>query len=218
MSKFLSKISYTSVTIATLTLLIILFIQTPPQTCIDPITHPKSSCESSQRRITTFDHIHRRLWSTSTWKKAAHSYTTLFTHILTLTSVLNDTNALIMSAGGGQAVMALRKMGVVDVTGFEVVESLPLVVRGDPHHLEFSDGVFGFVFSANLDQALFTEKCVKEMERCVRDGGVIAVCVVSEVKEVVELFRMSRFLLAENVTLVGMKMTMVVIERVGSVS
>ncbi|GKC65707.1 S-adenosyl-L-methionine-dependent methyltransferases superfamily protein [Tanacetum coccineum] len=106
-----------------------------------------------------------------------------------------------MSAGGGQAVMALRKMGVVDVTGFEVVESLPLVGRGDPHHLEFFDGVFGFVFSANLDQALFKEKCVKEMERCVRDGGVIAVCVDSEVKEVVELFRMSRFLLAENVTL-----------------
>ncbi|GJT41041.1 S-adenosyl-L-methionine-dependent methyltransferases superfamily protein [Tanacetum coccineum] len=102
---------------------------------------------------------------------------------------------------GGQAVMALRKMGVVDVTGFEVVESLPLVGRGDPHHLEFFDGVFGFVFSANLDQALFKEKCVKEMERCVRDGGVIAVCVDSEVKEVVELFRMSRFLLAENVTL-----------------
>nr|GEY20832.1 S-adenosyl-L-methionine-dependent methyltransferases superfamily protein, putative [Tanacetum cinerariifolium] len=106
-----------------------------------------------------------------------------------------------MSAGGGQAVMALRKMGVVDVTGVEVVESLPLVVRGDPHHLEFFDGVFGFMFSANLDQALFKEKCVTEMERCVRDGGVIAVCVDSEVEEVVELFRMSRFLLAENVTL-----------------
>ncbi|PWA88967.1 hypothetical protein CTI12_AA116170 [Artemisia annua] len=123
-----------------------------------------------------------------------------------------------MSAGGGQAVMALREMGVVDVTGVEVVESLPLVVRGDPHHLEFFDGVFGFVFSANLDQALFKEKYVKEMERCVRDGGVLAVCVDSEVKEVVELFRMSRFLLAENVTLVGTKMTMVVMERVGGVS
>ena len=43
--------------------------------------------------------------------------------------LVNHINALVMSAGGRKTVMAMREIGVVDVTGVEVVESLPLVVR-----------------------------------------------------------------------------------------
>ncbi|GKD15277.1 hypothetical protein Tco_1199684, partial [Tanacetum coccineum] len=116
------------------------------------------------------------------------------------------------------AVVALKELGLDNVTGVEVVESLPLVVRADPHNFPFFDEVFGLGFSSFLDQALFPVKYVREIERCVKVGGVIVLCVEvcgdEGVTDVVELFRKSTFSLAENVTLMGTKMTMIVMERV----
>lgn len=103
--------------------------------------------------------------------------------------------------------MALNNMGVADVTGLEVVESLPLVSRCDLHSLPFFDNVFDFGFSGYLDRSLFPARYVAEMERTVRRGGacVVAVeeCGDEEVKDVVKLFKNSRFLDAQNVTIAG---------------
>lgn len=119
-----------------------------------------------------------------------------------------------MSAGPGHAVMALNNMGVGDVTGVEVVESLPLVSRCDVHNLPFFDDVFDFGFSGYLDRALFPARYVAEMERTVRSGGACVValeeCGDGEVKEIVKLFRKSRFLDAQNVTIAGELKTRIV--------
>lgn len=118
--------------------------------------------------------------------------------------------------------MSLKEIGLHDVTGVELVDSPPLVKRADPHNLPFFDGVFDLGFSAHLDLALFPSRYVREMERSVRVGGVIVVCVEEcgngEVKEIVKLFMKSEFSEATNVTLMGSKMTMIITKRIQALS
>ncbi|KAI3736245.1 hypothetical protein L6452_15783 [Arctium lappa] len=221
---FLKKISYLSITIATLTLLLTFLFQTPPQTCIDPKTnphhkpHPKSSCDAAHRPITTIDKRNHRLWSTNAWRKSVDSFSAIFNHLQTLKHLNNHTHALVSSAGGGQAVMSLQQIGLHEITGVELIDSPPLVSRADPHNLPFFDGVFNLGFSAHLDQALFPSRYVRELERTVRVGGVCVVCVEEcgdgEVKEVLKLFRKLEFSQARNVTLMGSKMTMIITRRI----
>ncbi|KAL4573030.1 hypothetical protein LXL04_019823 [Taraxacum kok-saghyz] len=221
---FLNKISYLAITIATFTLLLIFLFQTPPETCINPahnpnhIPHPKSSCEAAHRPTTTISKKNRRLWSTHTWRKSVDSYSTIFHDLGTLNHISNNTHALIVSAGGGQAVMSLKEMGLHDITGVELVDSPPLVSRADPHNLPFFDAVFNLGFSAHLDLALFPSRYVMELERTVMVGGVIVVCVEEcgngEMNEALKLFRKSEFSRAKNVTLMGSKMTMIIMRRV----
>lgn len=114
--------------------------------------------------------------------------------------------------------MALNQLGVKDVTGVELVDSLPLVSRADPHNLPFFDGVFDLGFSAHLDQALFPRRFAGEMERIVREGGIcmlaVEECGEREVREIVKLFKQARFVSVKNVTLIGTKMTMIIL-RIG---
>ncbi|KAI3696375.1 hypothetical protein L1987_79389 [Smallanthus sonchifolius] len=221
---FLNKISYLAITIATLTLILVFLFQPPPETCINPNhkPHPKSSCDAAHRHLTTIHNKNHRLWSTNTWRKSVDSFSAIFRDLQTLKHISNRTHALILSAGGGQAVMSLKEIGLHDVTGVELVDSPPLVSRADPHNLPFFDRVFDLGFSANLDQALFPSRYVRELERTVRVGGVVVVCVeVCEnggVMEVLKLFRRSEFSQARNVTLMGSKMTMIVTRRIESIS
>lgn len=111
--------------------------------------------------------------------------------------------------------MALQELGVKDVTGVELVDSPPLVSRADPHNLPFFDGVFDFGFSTHLDQALFPRRFAGEMERTIRMGGVCVLvleeCGDGEVREIMKLFRKAKFVDAKNVSLIGMKMTRIVL-------
>ncbi|KAJ6745151.1 S-ADENOSYL-L-METHIONINE-DEPENDENT METHYLTRANSFERASES SUPERFAMILY PROTEIN [Salix purpurea] len=88
--------------------------------------------------------------------------------------------------------MALNSMGVSDVTGAEIVDSLP----------------------AHLENALFPLRFSGEMERTVRNGGVCVVvveeCGGEEVDAVVGFFGNSMFVGAENVTLIGTRMTRII--------
>lgn len=110
--------------------------------------------------------------------------------------------------------MALREMGIADVTGVEVVDSSPLVSRADPHNLPFFDNVFDFGFSGYLDRALFPARYVGEMERTVKVGKVCMVaveeCGDGEVGEIIRLFRKSQFIDAKNVSLAGERRTTIV--------
>lgn len=110
--------------------------------------------------------------------------------------------------------MALSQLGVSDVTGVELVDSPPLVSRADPHELPFFDGVFDLVYSGHLEEALFPARFVSEMERTVTDNGVCVVaveeCGDEEVTEIVGLFRRSRFVGATNFSLIGSRMTRIV--------
>ncbi|KAL6953450.1 hypothetical protein U1Q18_001413 [Sarracenia purpurea var. burkii] len=216
----LNRLSCAAITIATVTLLI-LFLQTP-ETCIPkgsiPKPHqkfPKSTCDFSHRSVTSIDKKHKKLLSTKDWSKKVQSFTVLFRDLRSLNHLNNRSRVLCVSAGAGHEVMALKEIGVGDVTGVELVDSPPLVSRADPHNLPFFDEVFDLGFSAHLDQALFPSRFAAEMERTVRIGGVCVVavqeCGDAEVKEVANLFRKSRFVSAKNITLIGSKMTRIIL-------
>ncbi|OIS96414.1 PREDICTED: uncharacterized protein LOC109236269 [Nicotiana attenuata] len=227
MDCFINKLSFTSITVATLTLLL-LYLQNP-KTCINnphqlhnPFKpdqkFPKSTCNLTHRAFTTVNKHNRRIWATKAWIQTVQSFTIQFQSLQAQNLFSNNSRVLVISAGAGHSVMALNKIGVNDVTGVELVESPPLVGRADPHSLPFFDDVFDFGFSPFLERALFPAQYVGEMERTVRGGGacVVAVeeCGGEEVEEVVKLFRKSKLVEVNNVTFGGEKRTSIVMKVV----
>ncbi|KAF7805846.1 S-adenosyl-L-methionine-dependent methyltransferase-like protein [Senna tora] len=216
---FLNRLSWVSIAIASLTLLH-LFLQTP-ETCVPPdapskphLRFPKSSCDFSSRAHVPLDKKNKRLWSSKEWQKKVTSYIQFFKSIQDLSLLNKNSRVLCVSAGAGHEVMALTNSGVLDVTGIELIDSPPLVSRADPHNLPFFDDSFDFAFSAHLAEALFPSRFASEMERTVQAGGVCLIvveeCGDDEVKEIVSLFKNSRFISANNVTLIGLKMTSII--------
>ncbi|PIM97987.1 hypothetical protein CDL12_29536 [Handroanthus impetiginosus] len=217
---FLNRLSFASITIATLTLLL-LYLHTP-ETCFDPsdpnpkphTRFPKSTCDFNHRSYTSLEKRNHRLWSTKTWANAVSSYSSLFKTLEAGNYVANHSRVLIVSAGPGQSAQALKELGVEDVTAVELVDSPPLVSRADPHNLPFFDDIFDLGFGIYLDRALFPGRYVGQLERTVRSGGVCVVaveeCGVDEVDEIVKLFKKSRFVDAKNVILAGERRTRIV--------
>ncbi|EOY16734.1 S-adenosyl-L-methionine-dependent methyltransferases superfamily protein, putative [Theobroma cacao] len=223
--RFLNKVSLLSITIATITLLF-LFLQTP-ETCIPHDTtlkphlrFPKSTCDSSPRHYLPLPKKNTRLWSSKSWITQVSSFTQLFTQLYKMGLLKKHSKVLCVSAGAGHEVMALSKMGVEDVTGVEVIESLPLVSKADPHNLPFFDGAFDVAFTGHLVEALYPRRYAGEMERTVREGGVCVVvvdeCGDEEVKEIVWLFRRSRLVGTSNVTLNRRRVTRIILRTIAS--
>ncbi|PIA38423.1 hypothetical protein AQUCO_02800258v1 [Aquilegia coerulea] len=220
----LNRFSFASITIATITL-IYLLSQTP-ETCLSDsnpntqIRFPKSSCDSTHRELVSIEKKNKRIWSTNDWHKKVTSFQQFFNEIENLGFLGNQSKVICVSAGAGQEVMALSEMGVIDVTGVELVDSPPLVSKADPHNLPFFDGVFDLGFSAHFAEALFPLRFVSEMERMVRIGGfciiVLQDCFDDDLKEIKGLFRRSSFVSAENVSLIGLKMTRIIMRRIKS--
>ncbi|CAI0550385.1 unnamed protein product [Linum tenue] len=224
----LNKVSYASITIATIALLIT-YLQIP-ETCIPPDTpitkphqkFPSSTCDSSLRRpYLSPAKKNIRLWSSKPWISQLNSFTRFFSDLQSTGLLPNHSRVLCLSAGAGHEVMALHNMGVGDVTGIEIVESLPLVRKADPTNLPFFDAVFDFAFTARLSEALFPARFVGEMERTVAGGGycVLAVeeCGKELVDQIVGLFHRSKLVGVGNVTLIGMRMTRIIM-KVGDAS
>ncbi|XVF39076.1 hypothetical protein PTKIN_Ptkin01aG0006700 [Pterospermum kingtungense] len=223
--RFLNKVSFVAFTLATLTLFYLL-LQTP-KTCIPsdapPHPHlrfPKSTCDSSPRHYLPLHKKNARLWSSKSWMTQVSSYTQFFTQLYQMDLLKNHSKVFCVSAGAGHEVMALSKMGVEDVTGVELIESLPLVSKADPHNLPFFDGAFDVAFTCHLTEALYPMRYAGEMERILKKGGVSVVvvdeCGDEEVKEIVRLFRRSRILGSSHVTLNGRKVTRIIMRTKAS--
>ncbi|XWS23555.1 hypothetical protein CRYUN_Cryun28dG0025100 [Craigia yunnanensis] len=223
--RFLNKVSFLSFTLATLTLLF-LFLQTP-ETCIPPdappkphLRFPKSTCDSSPRHYLPLPKKNARLWSSKSWMTQVSSFTQFFTQLYQIGLLKNHSKVLCVSAGAGHEVMALSKMGLEDVTGVELIESLPLVSRANPHNLPFFDGAFDVAFTGHLEEALYPMRYAGEMERTLRKGGLCVVlvdeCGDEEVKEFFRLFRRSRLLGSSNVTLNGRRVTRIIMKTKAS--
>ncbi|KAJ4729947.1 S-adenosyl-L-methionine-dependent methyltransferase-like protein [Melia azedarach] len=216
----LRRVSYGSMSIATF-ILVLLILQTP-ETCVlenapKSTKFPKSSCDSSHRQHLPLEKKNHRLWSSKSWNRQVNSYAHLFRQLQQNNLLFNHSKVLCVSAGAGHEVMAFNNVGVADVTGVELMDSPPLVSRADPHNLPFFDDVFDVAFTAHLAEALFPSRFVAEMERTVRNDGVCMVlmeqCDDREVKDIVALFRKSRFVDAINVTVNGSKMTRILMRR-----
>lgn len=67
---------------------------------------------------------------------------------------------------------ALKRVGVSDSVGIDIVPCPPLVIRGDFHSQPFDNETFDFEFSNVFDHALYPDKFIGEIERTLKPGGV----------------------------------------------
>lgn len=72
----------------------------------------------------------------------------------------------------GQEVEALKRVGVYDSIGLDLVPYPPNVIKGDFHHQPFTDNTFDFEFSNVFDHALYPDKFVGEIQRTLKPGGI----------------------------------------------
>ncbi|XVE60129.1 hypothetical protein DITRI_Ditri05aG0102400 [Diplodiscus trichospermus] len=175
---------------------------------------PKSTCDSSPRHYLPLRKKNAYLCSSKSWMTQVHSFSQFFTQLYQMGLLNNHSKVLCFSAGAGHEVMALSKMGLEDVTGVELIQSLPMVSRVDPLNLPVFDGAFDVAFSGYLADALYPTRYAGEMERTVRKGGLYVVvvdeCDEEEVKEIVRLFRKSMLVGSATVTLNGRRMTRII--------
>ncbi|KAL6124117.1 hypothetical protein ACLB2K_076632 [Fragaria x ananassa] len=169
--------SYIALVIGTFTFILL----ETPDICVAPdspppqkpqLCFPRHSCDHRPRQHLPLHKKNKRLWSSSTWCNQVRSFSLFFHSLHQIGLFHNHSQALCVSAGAGHEVMVLTQIGVADVTGVKLLESLPLISRADPHNLPFFDDVFDFAFSAMLEQTLFPSRFATEMERTVRPGGL----------------------------------------------
>ncbi|MBA0589542.1 hypothetical protein Gorai_018284, partial [Gossypium raimondii] len=104
-----------------------------------------------------------------------------------------------------------------NVIGVELIESLLLVSRANPHNLPLFDRAFDVAFTGHLMGALYLLRNAEEMERTVKKGGVCVVvvdeCGEEEVNEIVRLFRRSRLLSSCDFTLNGRRVARIIMRK-----
>ncbi|EPS67418.1 hypothetical protein M569_07357, partial [Genlisea aurea] len=114
----------------------------------------------------------RQIWKTRDWDRKVRVFSAFFQSLKERNLLSNDSRSLCIGARVGQEVAALRRVGVRDSLGMDLVPAPPLVVGGDFHRQPFGDGSFDFEFSNVFDHALFPWKFVGEIERTLKPGGV----------------------------------------------
>ncbi|KAM7464703.1 hypothetical protein LguiA_032824 [Lonicera macranthoides] len=114
----------------------------------------------------------RRLWLTRDWDRKIKVFSSFFADLKNKRLLSNSSRALCIGARMGQEVEALKRVGVSDSIGIDLVPYPPLVLHGDFHRQPFDDESFDFEFSNVFDHALYPNKFVREIERTLKPGGV----------------------------------------------
>lgn len=114
----------------------------------------------------------REIWRTRDWDRKIQVFARFFSELKQKKLLSDGSKALSIGARMGQEVEALKRVGVSDSIGMDLVPYPPLVVEGDFHNQPFEDGTFDFEFSNVFDHALYPEKFVGEIERTLKPGGI----------------------------------------------
>ncbi|KAL4587000.1 hypothetical protein LXL04_011648 [Taraxacum kok-saghyz] len=114
----------------------------------------------------------RQIWTTRDWDRKIRVFTQFFSDLKHKSLLSNSSKALCVGARVGQEVEALKRVGVWDSVGLDLVPYAPLVIQGDFHRQPFADETFDFEFSNVFDHALYPEKFVGEIQRTLKLGGV----------------------------------------------
>ncbi|CAI8618876.1 unnamed protein product [Vicia faba] len=114
----------------------------------------------------------RKIWTTRDWNRKIPVFAKFFQQLKTNNLLQQTSKALCIGARVGQEVEALRRIGVVDSIGMDLVPYPPLVVKGDFHNQPFDNDTFDFEFSNVFDHALYPHKFVAEIERTLKPNGV----------------------------------------------
>jgi SAM-dependent methyltransferase len=114
----------------------------------------------------------RKIWTTRDWNRKIPVFAKFFSELNNKNLLQKTSKALCIGARVGQEVEALRRIGVVDSIGMDLVPYPPLVVKGDFHNQPFDNETFDFEFSNVFDHALYPQKFVAEIERTLKLNGV----------------------------------------------
>ncbi|KVH88947.1 uncharacterized protein LOC112501494 [Cynara cardunculus var. scolymus] len=114
----------------------------------------------------------RKIWTTRDWDRKIRVFTQFFSDLKHKKLLTNSSKALCVGARVGQEVEALKRVGVWDSIGLDLVPYPPLVIQGDFHRQPFDDETFDFEFSNVFDHALYPEKFVGEIQRTLKIGGI----------------------------------------------
>ncbi|XP_075492983.1 uncharacterized protein LOC142530933 [Primulina tabacum] len=114
----------------------------------------------------------REIWTTRDWDRKLKVFSEFFDNLKQRGLISNGSKALSIGARVGQEVAAMKRVGVNDSVGIDLVPYPPLVLKGDFHHQPFDDETFDFEFSNVFDHALYPWKFVGEIERTMKRGGI----------------------------------------------
>ncbi|PIN25525.1 Sterol 24-C-methyltransferase [Handroanthus impetiginosus] len=114
----------------------------------------------------------REIWTTRDWDRKVKVFSGFFENLKQRDLLFNGSKSLCIGARVGQEVAALKRIGVNDSVGIDLVPYPPLVLKGDFHHQPFDDETFDFEFSNVFDHALYPWKFVGEIERTLKRGGI----------------------------------------------
>ncbi|KAL0539031.1 hypothetical protein IC582_023205 [Cucumis melo] len=120
----------------------------------------------------TLDPKLRKIWTTRDWDRKIQVFSRFFDGLKREGLISTESKALCIGARVGQEVEALKKIGVSDSIGMDLVPYPPLVVEGDFHNQPFGNNSFDFEFSNVFDHALYPERFVAEIERTLKPGGI----------------------------------------------
>ncbi|XP_049396610.1 uncharacterized protein LOC125860653 [Solanum stenotomum] len=114
----------------------------------------------------------RKFWTTRDWDRKVRVFSEFFDNLKVRGFLSNDSKALCVGARVGQEVAALKRVGVNDSIGIDLVPYPPLVIKGDFHRQSFDDRSFDLEFSNVFDHALYPWKFVGEIERTLKPRGI----------------------------------------------
>ncbi|KAK7367080.1 hypothetical protein VNO80_09089 [Phaseolus coccineus] len=114
----------------------------------------------------------RKIWTTRDWDRKIPVFARFFQDLKGKNLLRNTSKALCIGARVGQEVEALRRIGVADSVGMDLVPYPPLVVQADFHNQPFRNDTFDFEFSNVFDHALYPQRFVAEIERTLKPEGV----------------------------------------------
>lgn len=120
----------------------------------------------------TLDPKLRKIWTTRDWDRKIQVFSKFFEGLKGEGLISKESKALCIGARVGQEVEALKRVGVSDSIGMDLVPYPPLVIEGDFHNQPFGNETFDFEFSNVFDHALYPERFVAEIERTLKPGGV----------------------------------------------
>ncbi|GKV43526.1 hypothetical protein SLEP1_g50807 [Rubroshorea leprosula] len=165
-------------------LLLLLFLRQPHKSV--PIRDRKTDSDGLKirRGYTSYDsYIQRQLnktlnpklrqiWKTRDWDRKVLVFSSFFQVLKSEKLLSNASRSLCIGARVGQEVEALKRVGVADSVGIDLVPCPPLVIKGDFHNQPFRNDTFDFEFSNVFDHALYPQRFVAEIERTLKPGGI----------------------------------------------
>ncbi|XP_071691830.1 uncharacterized protein [Rutidosis leptorrhynchoides] len=111
-------------------------------------------------------------WTSRDWDRKIQVFKQFFNHLKQEKLLSNSSKSLCIGARVGQEVEALKRVGVNDSIGLDLVPYPPNVIKGDFHHQPFNDKTFNFEFSNVFDHALYPDKFVGEIQRTLKPDGI----------------------------------------------